>query len=217
MSTDRSVTSEGVRRGVPGEWETIWDEVLPEGDGEGLLLDAGCGEHCWHTSDWPEVVRCDTWQAYSSRRTDMPPGIEDVDLNRPWPYATDMFDGVLAIDVIEHLESLWHFFREAFRVSRRFVIISTPAVDSTFSRELFRLTGRPWGFTRDHVKHSRHLTPVFPFQLSLVQRASPGWKIAQLWHVNAPFRGVRFPDRLKRLANEQPSHRILITRYDYER
>ena len=107
------------------------------------MLDAGSGEHVWALPGWT-VERCDSGQEYKGGRQ-----LEDVravDLNGVWPYEDNSFDGVIAADVVEHLENMWHFFREAFRVSKRFVIISTPNVDAPMSRVLFRKHGWLWGF-----------------------------------------------------------------------
>ena len=42
------------------------------------------------------------------------------------PFASDSFDCVVCVDVLEHLENLHHTFAEIARVSRKYLIISLP-------------------------------------------------------------------------------------------
>jgi len=42
------------------------------------------------------------------------------------PFASDSFDCVVCVDVLEHLENLHHIFAETARVSRKYLIVSLP-------------------------------------------------------------------------------------------
>lgn len=66
-----------------------------------------------------------------------------LDLNRSLPYPDRGFDLVLAVEVLEHLESPRAFLREVFRVLRPggLVVLSTPNITSLPSRLLFLVTG----------------------------------------------------------------------------
>jgi SAM-dependent methyltransferase len=68
-----------------------------------------------------------------------------VDLNKRWPYASEMFDCVVSIEAIEHLEDPWHLVREANRVLRPDgkLIVTTPNVLSIRSRLSYLLHGYP--------------------------------------------------------------------------
>jgi len=160
-------------RGISETWDVI-EKLLP--DIPGRVLDAGCGEHQWE-ADGAEITRCDNWQKYAGQRA-IDEGVLNVDLQKLWPFKSKTFDGVIASDVVEHLENIWHFFREVFRVARRYVIITTPNVESAMSKQLFMEHGHLWGFHPEEREGSQHITPVFPWQ---VHRACD---LAR-WHVTA--------------------------------
>jgi SAM-dependent methyltransferase len=207
----RAIASGGRRRGTIDDWELIWQEFLPWGDGTGTVLDAGCGEHHWECDDW-RVARCDNSQIYDLPHRRLNADVKDVDLNEPWPYEDKAFGGVICADVIEHLENLWFFFREAMRVSRDFVIISTPFVESEFSRQLFMHNGHLWSFTPEAVTASHHITPIFMWQLRLVAQRS-GWKLDREGFINIPFDAIPMADAVKPFINKQPTQRKVIVRF----
>jgi 2-polyprenyl-3-methyl-5-hydroxy-6-metoxy-1,4-benzoquinol methylase len=160
---------------------------------EKTVLDVGCGEHVW-TRRRTVITRCDNSQAYYNRKEPLE-DFDDVDLNGPWPYADDSFDAVIGADVVEHLENVWHFFREATRVAKRTVIISTPNVESKMSRLMFQRTGLLWGFCERERKHSHHITPIFSWQLELAVEQA-GWCLADVKEVSYPV-PFRRAQRLK--------------------
>jgi SAM-dependent methyltransferase len=66
-----------------------------------------------------------------------------LDLNRPLPFPDGGFDLVMAVEVLEHLESPRSFLREVFRVVRPggLAVVTTPNITSLPSRLLFLATG----------------------------------------------------------------------------
>jgi len=210
----RIVESNGAIRGTLSHWNRIWNAVLPQGvEGERpLILDAGCGEHAWRSTDYT-VARCDNWQGYRDRdRGEIDPDIRLFNLNKNWPYKDDEFMGVLAVDVIEHMENIYHFLREAMRISKRFVIVSTPNTESEFSRILFRRHGYLWGFIPEEVQYSHHLSPVFEWQMRVVERRS-GWRLDKIAYANAPYRVPRSFGNMQGLQNIEPSRKGRIFRF----
>ena len=163
--------------------QRVWPIIRSLLEDEELILDAGCGEHRWEKKGCV-VTRCDNTQHYYNR-TEALEDIDDVDLNGPWPYADDSFDAVVAADVIEHLENLWHFYREATRVATKSVVISTPNVESIMSRTMFFRTGELWGFCKEERKKSFHITPIFLWQVRAAAM-KVGWQIGEVRRVSCP-------------------------------
>jgi SAM-dependent methyltransferase len=66
-----------------------------------------------------------------------------LDLNRPLPFPDGSFDLVMAIEILEHLESPRAFLREIFRLVRPggLAVVTTPNITSLPSRVLFLATG----------------------------------------------------------------------------
>jgi predicted SAM-dependent methyltransferase len=181
----REVETNGLDRFSMAQWQIVWRLMLPKGREGAKILDAGAGEHEWTCSDY-DITRCDSWQTYYNREETPPKGVEDVDLcKEPWPYEDNQFDGVVAVDVLEHLENQWAFWREAFRVARGFVVIATPNVHAPVSHPLFQLTGRPWGFVDHEVRESHHITPVFRWQMEEGARRA-GWRFMRARYANRP-------------------------------
>jgi len=142
------------------------------------LLDAGCGAHRIELNmteeqrRLSEIPRCDTvlrgeWWKWERRDN-----FRVVDLNAEWPYPTRFFDGVIAIEVIEHLENPRHFFREASRVAKEFIIVTTPNLLSPHNRQLFLRTGGfDWHSREKYLAETAplgHITPIFIWQIEQI-------------------------------------------------
>jgi len=63
------------------------------------------------------------------------------------PFASDSFDCVVCVDVLEHLENLHHIFAETARVSRKYLIVSLPNN---------WLGARPIIFRADHTQSMKY-------------------------------------------------------------
>jgi hypothetical protein len=186
ISYKRNIESNG-RYWVGAEvWKKVWGDLLPGAanvsDEPARLLDVGCAVHWWQCNDY-KVMRCDL---HSDRGKKGPTPFRKADLNKRWPYTNKRFKGVTAVDVIEHVESTWHFVREATRVSQDFVIITTPNVECRISRELF-YRGQPlFAFSKVERDTHRHINPVFGWQLRQAAEAN-GWKVSRLEAVSAKW------------------------------
>jgi len=211
---NRVVQTNGLDRTSDQRWSWIWKHMLPPGKGKGTVLDAGCGEHVWSASDYAEVIRADNWQKYADRATRMPNNIFQQDLcEEPWGIKDNSFDGVVAVDVIEHVENIWAFFRQAFRVSRRFVVIATPNVHSPLSKALYERNGRFWAFTPGEVKKSVHVTPVFDWQLVEAARRA-GWVVKARHYTHEPYKALKaIPPNLHKIAKQAPNQRSVIVKF----
>ena len=89
-----------------------------------------------------------------------------VDMNERLPYADAMFDAVVCIDGIEHIEKPFDFIRECRRIIRKggVLIISTPNLTALRSRWRYLLTGFHQG--EKSPLDEAHYTPLH--HLSLV-------------------------------------------------
>lgn len=136
----------------------------------GYLLDAPAGEGAFavRARELGYAVRCGDIDVSRFKAN----GIEcdRIDLNTRWPYDDHLFDYVVAIEAIEHLENPWHIVREANRVLKPGgkLILTTPNILTIKSRLSYLLYGYPNYFHymieqhRDHRDESPidHINPV---------------------------------------------------------
>jgi SAM-dependent methyltransferase len=117
-------------------------ELLGEGAGYKIILDLPCGEGAFSkrmlekgadvfSADCLDIIKIPHRQ------------FSLVDMNERLPYADGMFDAVVCIDGIEHIERPFDFIRECHRVTRKggALIISTPNLTALRSRWRYLLTG----------------------------------------------------------------------------
>jgi len=143
---------------APNVWEVV-ESILPQGKKK--VIDIGCGEqlaigHIWKFSDY-EIHRCDIKDFKNV------PNFKVCDLNQKFPYADNEFDGVVAVEVLEHLENPRHVIREFKRISKEFIVITTPNCCSPESKDIFNKTGFFKYF--DIYKPYGHITPIFPWMI----------------------------------------------------
>jgi SAM-dependent methyltransferase len=94
------------------------------------------------------------------------------DLNEDWPESLhDKFDFAVAIEVVEHLENPFHFFRQLHKVLVKSgngkAIISTPNPLNVQDRWKFLFNGRV-----DSLKHNDHRNVIFPELMDELCRSS---------------------------------------------
>jgi len=130
----------------------------------GLVLDVPAGEGALAASarESGHEVRCGDVDVSRFKVQ----GIEcdQVDLNEPWPYTSSMFDYVVSIEAIEHLENPWHVVREANRVLKQGgkLIITTPNILTIKSRLSYLFYGYPnyFHYMIEHDPDRRDESPV---------------------------------------------------------
>ena len=82
------------------------------------------------------------------------------DLNNKFPYANGVFDAVICLEVIEHLENPWHLLRECKRVLKRngIVVLSSPNISNVTSRIIFFIKGKIDLFLDMDTEHINPIT-----------------------------------------------------------
>lgn len=150
-----------------GTWEAI-QSLFPKGKKK--ILDVGCGTFLWFFPNY-EIHRCDNNKEIMGfvRKLElekyMDLNFKLVDLNKDFPYEDEEFDGLIAIEVIEHLENPRHFLKECKRIVKDFIIITTPNCLSPLSKKTFSETGRFHWFEEKDYQQSKHITPLFIWQI----------------------------------------------------
>lgn len=74
------------------------------------------------------------------------------------------FKAIIALEIIEHLENQFHFMRNISNMlkdSQSFAVVSTPNVESSFSRIKYALAGRLQWFGQLELDGTGHITPIF--------------------------------------------------------
>lgn len=90
-----------------------------------------------------------------------------VDLNSDFSNI-GKFDVVFAIEIIEHLENHFNFFRCVKNImnTEGVLYLSTPNIENSFARIKYFLTGRLHYFSKSELKGTGHINPVFAHILS---------------------------------------------------
>lgn len=145
----------------PGVWEEV-KRILPRGKKK--VVDLGAGwqlavGNIWQFGEY-EIHRCDI-----VNYPDVP-NFKRCDLNKRFPYEDKEFDGVVAVEIIEHLENPRHFLRECERIAREFAVVTTPNCCSPESKKRFLETGFFKYF--DTWKPYGHITPIFPWMIRMI-------------------------------------------------
>lgn len=143
-------------------------ELLGEGADYKVILDLPCGEGAFtkrmlergadvHSADCVNIIKIPHSQ------------FSLVDMNERLPYADAVFDAVVCIDGIEHIERPFDFIKECRRITRKggVLIISTPNLTALRSRWRYLLTGFHQGekspLDESHYTPYHHLSLVsFP-------------------------------------------------------
>lgn len=144
---------------APGTWESVFG-LMPAG---GRVLNAGAGRG--------GISRLLHDAGYGVTSIDLHPdhfaaeGLECgyADLLQPLPFEAESFDTVIAVEVMEHLENPWLFFREAVRVLRPegAFIFSSPNPANFASRLAFVSEGVFPYFREESFIGCYHVTPIF--------------------------------------------------------
>lgn len=185
------------QRAHPDAYELALEAMECVPPGEVLDVGAGAGYTSARLSDRGHRVRA----VDINREQFVPTSIPFVksDLNAALPFADASFDGVLALEIIEHLEAPRAFVRELGRVVRPggAVVISTPNITSLRSKLRFLFAAEFTLFfdserrTRDPfcAEASGHISPILPWLLDIFMRDAGLEPRARTW-ARAEF-GIR--------------------------
>lgn len=155
----------------PGVHEMALSLLSKAGEKTYTVLDAGAGKGALSlvlARRGHRVFACDLDPKQFSV-----PGItcKKSDLNKKIPFEDEMFDVVISLETIEHLENPWQFVREAYRVlkPKGKLILSTPNVSHLSSRIFYLFFGRFILFwSKRYMESSWHINPIFPWELEFI-------------------------------------------------
>lgn len=108
-----------------------------------------------------------------------------ANLNRDFPAELlGRFEGITATEIVEHLENPRHFLRQCFHALRPggYLILTTPNVDSAFSRAMLIRFGVFQWFSQDNYRVDGHITPI-PLAVLRNAMAEAGFDILEVTSV----------------------------------
>jgi SAM-dependent methyltransferase len=88
-----------------------------------------------------------------------------LDLNKPFAqYVQHRFDAVVALEVIEHLENPYHFFRQCREIvaDDGHLVVSTPNLANPVSQAMFLRDGDFQWFGDEDYRKQGHIMPILP-------------------------------------------------------
>jgi 2-polyprenyl-3-methyl-5-hydroxy-6-metoxy-1,4-benzoquinol methylase len=158
----------------PGTHERAFEllaSYLPDG---GLVADLAAGEGAFTkmllSAGYTVVaVDCDdrSWKVAGA-----PLVVKDLDsaFGNELAAEQERFDAVVAIEIIEHLENPFRFVRECSKLLKPngLLMLTTPNVESVYSRLVFLYTGRLHSFGEYETVRPAHITPLFRWKLKMM-------------------------------------------------
>ena len=175
---------------LPGTYEAVG--VLLADLPPGRILDAPCGEGHLAASlreAGHRVVAGDLTSQRITAHSGFP--ALGLDLNARLPFRDGSFDGVVAIEGIEHLEDPYHLAREFSRILRPngILILSTPNILNLRSRAKFLALGTFYWFDEAGYRPGFHVNAIPLYELRHLL-AEAGFATEEIL-VNRRSRGMR--------------------------
>ena len=136
----------------------------------GLVLDAGAGSGALSLKLRElglNVVATDINPSFKAKTVDG--NIEFVlsDLDVSIPFKEHVFDYVVAVEIIEHVENPWYFLREISRILKTNgkLYLTTPNVHAIYQRIYFLFSRTFYSFRHSDFDGNRHITPILFWNL----------------------------------------------------
>lgn len=154
---------------LPGLHEFIYtkvEEVIPAGS-HILELAAGSGAMSLRLKDNGFYVTATDYVSNNFRLSEDIPFFE-TDLNGNFSDGYEgVFDAIVAIEIIEHIENPRHFARQCFKLLKKGgrIIFSTPNVDSAASIVSHIRHGTYQWFSDADYAHDGHISPLMQWQI----------------------------------------------------
>lgn len=143
--------------------------LVPDPPAGGVVLDAGAGQGAFSM-----LLRNRGYQVVAAgikpeQFTD-PIDYVACDLDATLPFPGESFEGIVAIELIEHLESPLAFVRDCARclVEGGWLVISTPNILSVASKLSFAVRDVPIYFGEHEYRTNGHISPVSVVDLSRI-------------------------------------------------
>jgi SAM-dependent methyltransferase len=142
------------------------DEFFPQG-ARVLDIAAGSGAMCQRLLDRGFRMSATDYVREQFRLESVP--FIQADLNQSFAAShPERFEGIVACEIIEHLENPRHFARQCFEllVPGGRMVLTTPNVDSASSKASFIRFGTFFWFDDCGYEESGHITPLTQWQLN---------------------------------------------------
>ena len=110
-------------------------------------------------------------------------------------------EGIVAVEILEHLENPRHFVRECYRALKPggYLLLSTPNIDSPVSKSLFIRSGQFKYFGDDQYTGSGHIVPISQWLLKKAL-SEAGFAVQWLGTFGDPCKGMKWLSRTRLLA-----------------
>jgi len=145
-----------------GIWRHARDLMLEAVKAGDVIADLGCGKFRW------KLGRCETIHRIDKDAFCAPDVVWDLN-KLPYPFDDDVFNGAFAMEVIEHLENPFLFLREVCRITKDWIVITSPDPDLPL--------GRVW-LSELHYREHQHIMWV-PKHLIEIFCITRGFKVVE--------------------------------------
>ncbi len=145
------------------------------------VLDVGAGEGAFSARLFDEGYQVTALDIDEKKWKATQVEFKNLDINKPLPQSIDkVFDAVVCLEVIEHIENPWNLFREIYQMSNddATLVLSTPNVTSFWSRLMFLRTGYFHQFMPYDLQYG-HINPLTFNEIQNIAD-NTGWELLEI-------------------------------------